>query len=120
VEIFKRFLLTGILNTGVGFLLNLFLLYFLPFNYFICVAIASSIGILFNFYSYQKFTFKTKIAWNKFFKFFLWYFIIYIINVTAMAIIINLGVGRIFAFIFTFPMIVVITYVVQRYYIFKI
>jgi len=114
-----RFILAGILNTSFGFLITLLLLSILPFKFYISMALASICGVVFNFFSFQRLAFKSKFSFKIMGNFFSAYLIIYLLNILFMSILINMGFNKFSAFIISFPFVVIITYFLNKQYVFK-
>ena len=116
---FYKFILAGSLNTLFGFTVSLLFLSILPFKFYISMALATILGVIFNFISFKKFVFNTESTYRAFGKFIAAYLLIYFINIALMSILMDDGVGKTSAFILSFPIIVIITYLLNKQYVFK-
>ena len=116
---FIRFLLTGALNTLFGLSISILVLKLLPISYILCMALSTSIGIIFNFISYQFLTYRVDFNIKRFPKFLLFHFIVYLINILLMGILISQGFDRVISLLYVFPFIILFTFKIQKNYIFK-
>jgi hypothetical protein len=83
------------------------------------MALSTSIGIIFNFISYQFLTYRVDFNIKRFPKFLLFHFIVYLINILLMGILISQGFDRVISLLYVFPFIILFTFKIQKNYIFK-
>jgi len=115
-----RFLVAGGINALFGYSIGFLFLFFLPFHYSVSVLLATIVGVLFNYINNSKFVFRSSFSAKKLGLFLLNYAIIYFLNVLIMTLIIEtLELDPWIAFIFAIPPLVVVTYIIQKKYIFK-
>lgn len=116
---FARFIIAGILNTLFGAVIGFLFLYFLPFHYSLSVFLATLIGIIFNYYNNSKFVFKNELNLLKISLFFLTYGILYLFNILFMTLIMSYFLMESYeAFLFVIPIMTLITYYIQKKFIF--
>ncbi|MES2412915.1 MAG: GtrA family protein [Pseudomonadota bacterium] len=113
---FIRFLLVGAINTAVGY--SLFaLLVFAGLAYPVAIALATVGGVIWNFYSTRTAVFGN--ARNpSFLRFAAIYFLVYLINVAAVAVLLKLGFNVYLANAFIILPLAFVTYGLQRHYVF--
>ena len=117
---FARFIIAGVLNTLFGAVIGFLFLYFLPFHYSLSVFLATLIGIIFNYYNNSKFVFKNELSLFKISLFFLTYGILYLFNIIFMALIMSYFLMESYeAFLFVIPIMALITYYIQKKFIFS-
>ncbi|NDV64457.1 GtrA family protein [Bacteroides sp. 224] len=113
-----RFICVGIINTlfGVG-LYCLFI--YLGLSYKFSVLLSTILGVLFNFKTIGTFVFKNKE--NKLiFKFIISYTITYFINIGLIRILLMFeGTNEYTAGIFSTPIVAIISYIIQKNFVFK-
>jgi len=80
---FFRFILTGILNTIFGYGVFIAFLYF-GLQYKIALLLSTTIGVMFNYFSFARLTFSAKINWISFARFVVAYVIIYLVNLEVL------------------------------------
>ena len=115
-----RFLVAGMINTLFGFTLSILLLVTLPFHYAFTLFLSTVLAVCFNYFMSLKFVFQTKISLKKTFLNFLIYLIMYLINLFLMYILINqFNLNDIIAFITCTPIIIGLTYLSQKYIVFR-
>jgi putative flippase GtrA len=85
---FLKYLATGLINTFFGYTIYAFFI-FLDFQYQIAMLLATILGILFNYYSYNKITFKKPASWRIFKRYIYIYLFIFIVNSIALNLIMN-------------------------------
>ena len=114
-----RYLFTGLINTLFGLTVSVLFLKILSHHYIICMALSTPIGIVFSFVTHQKITFRLQFDYRALPKYILVYLLIFIINILLMGILIKAGIERTMALIYIFPFIVIITYILQKLYVFQ-
>jgi putative flippase GtrA len=115
-----RFLVAGMINTLFGFTLSILLLVTLPFHYAFTLFLSTVLAVCFNYFMSSKFVFRTKISLKKTFLYFLMYLIMYLMNLFLMYILINqFNLNDIIAFITCAPIIIGLTYLSQKYIVFR-
>jgi len=112
-----RFLLVGLLNTGVGYSIYFVLLQF-DFSPGLALAIATSIGALFNYFSTGRLVFN-HIGWNRFIYFILAYLSIYLVNWGALTFLLLMEFSPELAQALLLPMIAVFSFVIFKFVIFR-
>ncbi|MED4599485.1 GtrA family protein [Paenibacillus validus] len=85
---FLLFILLGVLNTGMTYLLYLLMLSFAPYG--ISYTITYILGIPVSYILNSKFAFKTKLSFRKMFQYPLVYIIQYLINMICMFLLVDL------------------------------
>jgi len=115
-----RFLIAGIINTLIGFTLSISLLIILPIHYTFTILLSTILAVCFNYFMSLKYVFRSKSSTKKIFLFFLIYLIMYLLNILLMYILINqYNISDIIAYVFTAPVIMVLTYSSQKNIVFK-
>jgi putative flippase GtrA len=119
-QVLVRFLFTGAINTLFGVTIGVVFLFFLPFHFTLSIFLATCVGVAFNYFMSLKFVFQTNGSRKAVFLFLLAYLATYIINITAISILINkFGLSDIISFVIISPFIVCLTYLLQKNIIFK-
>lgn len=113
----NRFLLVGILNTIFGY--GVFgLLILLKLNYRLAILIATLVGVVFNFFTIGNIVFnKNKLS--LIFKFLIVYTIVYFINITLMKYLLSGEVNIYLSQIICLPFIVIISYLLNKHFVFN-
>ena len=111
------FVLVGILNTGVGYLI-----------YFVCIhaglapryalVVGTILGVLFNYFSTGRVVFKNHV-WGPFIKYLLVQAAIYFGNVVLLEWLIRLGLGPLLAQVFCLPFVVISGFLLLRFIVFR-
>lgn len=115
---FIRFVLVGILNTAFGIGLYCFFIY-LGIPYRSAVLLSTILGVLFNFKTIGTFVFKNKKN-RLIFKFIAIYIIIYFINIGLIHLLLTLmNLNEYIAGIVVTPVIAIISFVLQKYFVFR-
>ena len=115
-----RFLGIGAINLLFGYLLGILFLILLPFHYAISVLLATFIAVVFNYVTNSKFVFKSAFSSKKAALFFLNYVLIYTLNILLMTLGINLfDMNKVIAYVFSMPLLVIVTFIIQKNIIFK-
>jgi len=91
-SIVLRYLLVGVLNTSVGFLIFSLAIYFTNGNAELSLAANIVVGVFFNYMSYGLAVFKS-FSKFQFVKFLMSYLTIYLINLGAVNLMLDLGVN---------------------------
>lgn len=115
-----RFLIAGMINTLFGFTLSISLLIILPFHYTFTIFLSTIIAICFNYFMSLKFVFRSRSSIKKTILYFLIYLVMYLLNMLFMYIFINqFNMGDILAYVFSAPIIIGITYLLQKNIVFR-
>ena len=112
-----RFLLVGLVNTGVGYSIYFVLLQF-AFSPGLALAIATSIGALFNYFSTGRLVFNLT-SWNRIIHFFLAYLFIYLVNWGALTFLLSMEFSPELAQALLLPMIAVLSFVIFKFIVFR-
>ena len=113
----KRFLLVGSLNTLITNLILQFLLLITEIS--IATFISQFISMILGFYLHGKLVFvNSKLSFLKFFKYFIFAFLFWIINWNGIFIISNYGIDKNIAALILIPFLACISYLIQKNKIF--
>ncbi len=116
---FGKFILTGLLNTLVGYLCFAFFL-FIDFRISLALALSTTLGILFNFFSFGHFVFCSKKSSRVFAKFIFAYMSIYVINTVCLLVLVNhLHLSPYVGQLIYLPFGVVLSWILMNYWVFK-
>ena len=114
---FVRFLFVGLLNTAFGY--GLFALFtWLGLAYPLAIALATVLGVLFNFQTTGRLVFQNadrSLLW----RFAAVYGIIYVLNVAAVAALLRLGINVYLANALAIPPLVAASFLLQRNLVFR-
>lgn len=115
-----RFLVAGIINTLFGFIVGILFLAVLPFHYTLTIFLSTVLSVCFNYFTSLTYVFKKISSKKIFIRYFLVYFFTYLINMICMSILINqYSMSDILAFAICSPVIIVLTYLLQKNIVFK-
>ena len=115
-----RFILVGMLNTLVGITLGFIFISYLPLHFASSLFLATCIGVLFNYLANATFVFKQKKSLKTTYLFFLNYAAIYLLNILLIELIVRAAeIEEHYAFILITPIGVLITYWMQKNFIFQ-
>jgi|SRR5208283_2308815 len=114
---FIRFILVGILNTGFCYSLYA-LLIFLGLRFDLAILIATILGVLFNFKTTGTLVFNNRQK-NLILRYFGAYSIIYLLNVLLVWLMLKSDISSYLAQAFAMPVLAVLSYVLQRDFVFK-
>ena len=114
---FMRFILIGILNTAFGYSLYA-LLIFLGLRFDLAILIATILGVLFNFKTTGILVFDNRRN-NLILRYFGAYSIIYLLNVILVWLMLKSNINSYLAQAFALPVLVVLSYAMQRDFVFK-
>lgn len=110
------FVLTGLLNTVVGYGLYAFFIY-VGLNYVQSLTVATAIGILFNFKSLGTLVFKSND--NRLLgKFLVVYVILFLINLLVISVLVKWGMGDYLAGMVSIVFVSVLSFLVNKFYVF--
>jgi len=113
--LFYRYLVVGIGNTVFGYSIFMLFLY-IGLHYSVAVLLSTIIGILFNFYMYGRVVFKSN-SWELFRKVCFFYLILYLINITLLAILNTYMVNLYIAGIIVLPLVSFLGFIFNRRYV---
>jgi putative flippase GtrA len=113
--LFYRYLVVGIGNTVFGYSIFMLFLY-IGLHYSVAVLLSTIIGILFNFYMYGRVVFKSN-SWELLGKFVFFYLILYLINITLLAILNTYMVNLYIAGIIVLPLVSFLGFIFNRRYV---
>lgn len=113
---FARFLAVGGLNTAFGFAAYAALLA-LGFHYALAVALATVLGVLFNFRTYGALVFGGAGA-HRLPRFVLVYLLLYVVNVTGIGLLSGTGVSDLVAGLLMLPPVAVLGYLLNSRFVF--
>jgi len=105
----------GIGNTVFGYSIFMLFLY-IGLHYSVAVLLSTIIGILFNFYMYGRVVFKSN-SWELLGKFVFFYLILYLINITLLAILNTYMVNLYIAGIIVLPLVSFLGFIFNRRYV---
>jgi len=112
-----RFVAVGALNTIFGY--SVFALFiWLGQDYEISVAIATIVGVVFNFFSMGKLVFGV-VDISRIIFFITVYAVIYSLNVAGLKVAVSLSVNIYIANAIILPVLAVFSYLVNKYYVFR-
>jgi putative flippase GtrA len=114
---FMRFILIGILNTAFGYSLYA-LLIFLGLRFDLAILISTILGVLFNFKTTGILVFNNRRN-NLIFRYFGIYAIIYLLNVVLIWLMLKSAMSPYLAQAFAIPVLVILSYAMQRDFVFK-
>jgi len=113
-----RFILVGVLNTAFGYGLYVLLIW-IGIHYTLAVFLSTVMGVLFNYFTSSYLTFRKNISFSILPRFIFSYIFVYLINITIVKIVLCLGINAYAAgFIAIFP-VVVITFYLQKKWVFQ-
>lgn len=116
-----RFLIAGLINTMFGISLGFVFIKYLPLHYSLSLFLATLLGVIFNYLNSSIFVFKVKKSFKSLLFFCINYVFIYLLNIFLISVFVSLyAMEEQYAFLLTAPVGVVITYFVQKNFIFKI
>jgi len=114
-----RFLATGLINTLFGTALGYLFISALPFHYSISLFSAQFLGIIFNYFTYATLTFRKKTVLSKFFIFFGVYIFLYFLTLSFIGLLTMYEVKPENAFILFAPIVVMLSFFLQKKLIFN-
>ncbi len=114
---FMRFILIGMLNTAFGYSLYA-LLIFLGLRFDLAILISTILAVLFNFKTTGTFVFNNKRN-NLIIRYFCAYSIIYLLNVVLVWLMLKSNINSYLAQAFATPALVILSYTIQRDFVFK-
>jgi putative flippase GtrA len=116
-----RFIIVGILNTVIGFLVYYFCLKVLYINYLESLLISHIVGVLHSYIWNSKWTFNAdKINISSLFKFSSVYALTFLINLIVLFIFVNfIGISKLIGQIFALFITTIISYVGHKFWSFK-
>lgn len=109
--------MVGLLNTAFGYLLYAIFI-FIGIGYILAIFFSTLIGILFNFKTIGKFVFQSSEN-QLIFKFFFVYLISFVVNVSIVTVIRNLGYNDYLSGLVAITTSAVISFVLMKYFVFK-
>ena len=114
-----KFFITGIINTIVGYVIFALLVYFnVPIKY--ALLIATTISVIFNYFSYKEIVFKQKRSFKGFLRHIFFYCIIYFLNITALTFVIKYLISNHYlAQLVCMPTLVFLSWIIMSKWIFK-
>ena len=115
---FHRFIAVGVLNTLVGYLLYALFLY-LGFNYILASLFSTVLGVLFNFHSIGKLVFGGY-SYRKILRFFSVYGLIYLLNISGLALLDTLGINLYLAGALLLGPLAIVSFVLNKYYVYGV
>jgi putative flippase GtrA len=110
------FVLIGILNTLVGYLLYA-LFIFIGFNYFLSVLFATILGVLFNFRTIGKFVFNSDDN-KKIIKFVFTYVLVFCINILIIKIFSKFGYNNYILGLIAIVPCSIVSFLLNKYFVF--
>lgn len=114
-----RFILAGLLNTFVGYLLYAFLV-FNDLHIFFALSISTAIGILFNYFSFGHFVFGSNKNSRVFVRFIISYIFIYVVNTVSLDVLVNhLHLNPYVGQLLYLPFGVVLSWTLMNYWVYK-
>jgi len=111
------FILVGILNTIVGYVLYALFIY-LGLEYILSVLFATILGVMFNYKTIGKFVFNSKNKYSAI-KFILVYVIVFIVNISVIKIFKIYGFNDYLAGFFAIIPASIVSFVLNKFYVFK-
>lgn len=111
------FILIGIVNTIFGYTVYAIFLS-IGFNYILSTLLATLLGILFNFKTIGKYVFDSHNN-RLIFKFFSVYVIIYFVNILIIKTLKTYGYNDYIAGAFALPVSALLSFILNKYYVFK-
>lgn len=114
---FLRFLAVGVLNTAFGYGLFAFFLA-INLHYSLALALATVLGVLFNFKTFGSLVFKSHDN-RKIFRFVLVYVVVYSINVAGMALFERIQIGPFFGGAVMLLPCALLAFVLQKKFVFN-
>jgi putative flippase GtrA len=116
--LFFRFVMVGLLNTLVGY--GFFALFIgLHADYKMAILLATILGALFNFKSTGQIVFDNRKN-RLIFKFVFVYGIVYVANLYAVKVLLIQGVNVLFSQALALPLVVVLSFFLQKKFVFRI
>lgn len=116
-SVFVRFIMVGIINTVFGY--TVFALFiFLGFHYYVATALATIINIVFNFNTIGRIVFHYSNNWLLF-RFFIVYFVIYLIYVGALKIFSTYDVSIYLAGAIIICPLAILSFILNKQFVFK-
>ena len=113
---FLKFLLVGVLNTGVGYSIFLIALW-MGLHYSAAIAMATVLGTLFNFKSTGTIVFQSRDN-SRLIRFIMVYGIIYLLNVAGVAALLQFGFQEWLAGLCLLLPLAVVSYILNSRYVF--
>lgn len=120
-SLLSRFISVGILNTFFGYGVGILFITVLPFHYSISILLATFFGIIFNYFTSSKLVFNVSLSNNKLIIFVINYIFLYLLTLLLMQSIFyfNINLDTRLAYLIVAPFIIVLTFVTQRFIVFK-
>ena len=112
-----RFLIVGVINTAFSYGAYVLFL-FVGLNYALANLLAMILGILFSFKTQGKFVFQDQ-SYRAFLPFVLCWIVIYFFNIALIRELLKLGYNAYVAGALALPAVVVFSYIVQKYIVFR-
>jgi putative flippase GtrA len=114
-----KFIMTGLLNTFVGYLLFAFFV-FIDLHIFPALAISTALGILFNYFSFGHFVFDNIRSSRVFARFIVSYISIYVVNALSLfALVHHLHLSPYVGQLLYLPLGVILSWTLMNYWVYK-
>lgn len=112
-----RFLMTGVLNTLVGYLLYAFFL-LCGLNYGVALGLSTILGVIFNFKTIGSIVFKANDN-SLFLKFIAVYIVTFSANLLLIGALVSLGLSAFLAGIIVIIPLAAVSFLLNKYFVFK-
>jgi putative flippase GtrA len=117
----QRFILTGIINTLVGYAIYAFGVVVLGWSYFWSVVLSYVVGVTFSYFMFRRFVFTTgDRSWRSYMRFIPTYIVLFIINVSAMFILVDIrNWNKLLAQAVVVVFCAALSFIINRIFVFK-
>lgn len=115
------FLVTGGVNTVVGYLIYAFGVVALNLSYFWAVVLSYVVGVSFSFATFRAFVFTAgERSFRSYPRFILTYVFLLGVNILALHVLVDLaGVGKLLAQALAIPVCAALSFLINRFFVFK-
>jgi putative flippase GtrA len=111
-----RFVAVGVLNTGFSYSVYLVLIW-LGLHFSLANLLATVVGILFSFRTQGALVFSNQ-SWHLFRRFAFVWLLVYLVNVSFIALLVHAGLGAALAGLVAIPPTVLLSFLLQRRFVF--
>lgn len=117
-----RFLVTGAVNTAVGYLVYAFGVVALELSYFWAVILSYVVGVSFSYVTFRAFVFTAgERSFRSYPRFILTYVFLLLVNILALHVLVDLaGYGKLVAQALVIPVCAALSFIINRSFVFKL
>ena len=117
----RRFLLTGSINTGLGYLVYACGVVVFGLSYFWSVVLSYVIGVTFSYFMFRTFVFTTgDRGWRSYMRFIPTYVFLFVVNIVALHVLVDIADwNKLLAQAFVVPLCAALSFVINRSFVFK-